>query len=64
MPLTPNQDALNEALAAHKQLDLERKVNSKIIKKDVEKWNDVIRRNRGAEHIDFTKNKPKDNFRM
>mmetsp|Transcript_60112 Transcript_60112/g.69643 ORF Transcript_60112/g.69643 Transcript_60112/m.69643 type:complete len:713 (-) Transcript_60112:170-2308(-) len=55
---------LNEALNSQKQMEIERKTNSKIIRKDIGKWNDVIRRNRGAEHIDFTKNKPKDNFRI
>ena len=45
------------------QEEMDRKANYEIVKNDVKKWQGVIKKNREAQHVDFTK-KPDAKFRM
>ena len=54
---------MKEAPSIREQEELERKANAKIIKKDVQKWQEVIKKNRESAHLDFTQ-KNKEKFRI
>jgi U3 small nucleolar RNA-associated protein 14 len=47
-----------------KQEELERKANYQIVKKDVNKWQEIIKKNREAPVRDFVEKKTDQQFRM
>lgn len=55
--------AFQEAPSVRMQEEMDRKANYDIVKNDVKKWQGVIKKNREAQHVDFTK-KPDQKFRM
>ena len=53
-----------EASSVRKKEELDRKANAKLINKEVKKWQDIIKKNREANHLNFVEKNELAEFRM